>query len=66
VGADDGLVRLNERRRKAEAFLGRSDTGEDPEETVQFGNLLNDIFRWIPEERLSLDDILDHPWFTTI
>jgi serine/threonine-protein kinase SRPK3 len=40
--------------------------GEDPEETVQFGNLLNGIFRWIPEERLSLDDILDHPWFTTI
>jgi serine/threonine protein kinase len=66
MGADDGLARLNERQRKVEAFLGRSDMGEDPDETVQFGNLLNGIFRWIPEERLSLDYILDHPWCTTV
>ncbi|KAE9364021.1 kinase-like protein [Stipitochalara longipes BDJ] len=55
---------VHERLRKDEVFLGRYDAIMPPNESVQFGDLLNNIFRWVPEERLSLNDILGHPWFT--
>ena len=57
--ADDGV---KEGQRKSEVFFGRCDVGLPLEESVQFGDLLNGIFKWIPEERLSLDEILGHPW----
>ncbi|RDL38376.1 Kinase-like protein [Venustampulla echinocandica] len=51
--------------RKSEAILEPSGTSVPLEEAAQMNDLLDRIFKWAPEERISLDDILNHSWFGT-
>ncbi|KAF4629338.1 hypothetical protein G7Y89_g8813 [Cudoniella acicularis] len=60
IGSED-----DEEPRKAEALLELSGASVPLEEAVHLNDLLNRIFKWVPEERISLNDILNHSWFGT-
>ncbi|KAH8676395.1 kinase-like domain-containing protein [Tricladium varicosporioides] len=63
--ADIGSEDEEEELRDAETLLEPNGATVPREEATQLRDLLDRIFRWIPEERISLDDMLNHSWFTT-
>lgn len=65
VIADIGSEDEEEEPRKAEELLEPSGASVPQEEAAQLKHLLDRIFKWIPEERISLDDILNSSWFAT-
>jgi serine/threonine-protein kinase SRPK3 len=56
IGSEDG----DQEPRKGEVILEPGGTGVPHEGVAQLKNLLNGIFKWVPEERISLDDVLNN------
>ncbi len=62
IGSED---EEDESPRKAEAMLEPTSRRVPEEEAAQLKDLLESIFKWVPEDRASLNKVLNHPWFKT-
>jgi serine/threonine-protein kinase SRPK3 len=59
IGRDDLSPSQDQR-----AMIEKTGTLLEEEEAILLGDLLEKMVRWEPEDRISMDEVVRHPWFS--